>query len=173
MFSKVLVIGCPGAGKTTFARALRDRTGLPLYYLDRLWHKPDKTTVSRDAFDAALTTILQSDRWILDGNYSRTLPRRLEACDTVFLFDLPVETCLTGALARIGTVREELPWVETELDPEFRAWIEAFPVEELPKTMALLEACRGKKEIHIFHSHAESDRFLRTLPPAAEPTTEE
>ena len=35
---RILVIGCPGAGKSTFARALRDRTGLPLWYLDQIWH---------------------------------------------------------------------------------------------------------------------------------------
>lgn len=51
---KILVIGCPGSGKSTFARRLRDRTGLPLYHLDLLWHRPDKTTVSEAEFDAAL-----------------------------------------------------------------------------------------------------------------------
>lgn len=39
---KVLILGCPGAGKSTFARKLRDKTGLPLYYLDMIWHKPDQ-----------------------------------------------------------------------------------------------------------------------------------
>lgn len=45
MFQKAIVIGCPGAGKSTFARILSDKTNLPLYYLDMLWHKPDRTTV--------------------------------------------------------------------------------------------------------------------------------
>ena len=48
MFEKIIVIGCPGAGKSTFARRLRDETGLPLYYLDLLWHRPDRTTAGRD-----------------------------------------------------------------------------------------------------------------------------
>ena len=39
---KVLILGCPGAGKSTFARKLRDKTGLPLYYLDMIWHKPEE-----------------------------------------------------------------------------------------------------------------------------------
>ena len=55
---KVLVIGCPGGGKSTFARALRDSTGLPLYYLDRIWHRPDGSNISRQAFDAQLEHIL-------------------------------------------------------------------------------------------------------------------
>ena len=55
---KVLVIGCPGGGKSTFARALRDSTGLPLYYLARIWHRPDGSNISRQAFDAQLEHIL-------------------------------------------------------------------------------------------------------------------
>ena len=74
---KVIVIGCPGAGKSTFARKLRDATNLPLYYLDMLWHKEDKTNISREEFDIKLNDILKKDKWIIDGNYLRTLEMRL------------------------------------------------------------------------------------------------
>ena len=67
---KIIVIGCPGAGKTTFAQKLREATDLPLYHLDAIWHKPDRTHISRDEFDGRLGEILALDRWIIDGNYS-------------------------------------------------------------------------------------------------------
>ena len=70
---KVLIIGCPGAGKSTFARRLQSLTGLPLYYLDRLWHKPDRTNVTQEAFDRGLAKWLALPAWIIDGDYSRTL----------------------------------------------------------------------------------------------------
>ena len=91
---RVIVIGSPGAGKSTFARKLKDKTGLPLYYLDRIFHKPDKTTVNREEFDQKLQSILQTDRWIIDGNYQRTLPLRFEACTDVFFLDLSLNECL-------------------------------------------------------------------------------
>ena len=81
---KVLILGCPGAGKSTFARKLRDKTGLPLYYLDMIWHKPDRTTITKQEFDAKLSEIIKQEEWIIDGNYGRTLEMRFEECDTVF-----------------------------------------------------------------------------------------
>ena len=94
---KVMVIGCPGAGKSVFARGLRDASGLPLYYLDMLWHKPDQTNISREEFDLQLGKILRRDRWIIDGNYLRTMETRLQSCDTVFLLDFPPSVFPAGA----------------------------------------------------------------------------
>ena len=158
---KILVIGCPGSGKSTFARRLRDLTGLPLYYLDQIWHKPDRTTISRPEFDAALGEILAQDTWIIDGNYSRTLERRMAACDAVFLMDYPTEVCLAGAAARVGQVREEMPWVEEALDPEFARYIEAFAAEQLPRVYELLAQYGEGREIVIFRSREEANAWLR------------
>ena len=69
---RIIVIGSPGAGKSTFARQLRDITGLPLYYLDMIWHLPDRTTITKDEFDQKLMDILKTDTWIIDGNHTIT-----------------------------------------------------------------------------------------------------
>lgn len=159
---KIIVIGCPGSGKTTFAQKLRDKTGLPLYYLDAVWHKPDKTHIPREEFDARMAEILPTDRWIIDGNYSRTIEIRMRACDTVFFFDLPTQVCLEGAAARVGKVREEMPWIETELDPEFKKEIEEFPSKNLQTIYALFEKCSDKR-IVIFRSREEADKFLEEM----------
>lgn len=157
---KILVIGSPGAGKSTFARKLRDRTGLPLYYLDLLYHNPDRTTVSREIFDRKLLDILRQDRWILDGNYQRTIAMRLQYCDTVFLLDYPAEICLAGAEARVGIVREEMPWTEKELDPAFRQAILDYPHKQMPEVCRLLDAYRTDREIVIFKSRAEANAYV-------------
>ena len=157
---RVIVIGCPGAGKSTFARKLRDRTGLPLHYLDRLWHKADKTHIPREEFDGRLADILTEDRWIVDGNYGRTLEMRLRYCDTVFLLDIEPEVCLAGVRSRIGCEREDMPWIETELDPEFQQQIEAFPSHELPGIYALLDRYRPGREVVIFRSREETEDYL-------------
>lgn len=158
---KVIVIGSPGAGKSTFARKLKDATGLPLYYLDLMWHKPDQTNFSKEEFDRKLDDILKKDKWIIDGNYNRTLERRLKECDTVFLLDFPLEVCLSGAEARIGKKREDLPWIETEFDEEFRQWIIDFPKDQLPQIYELIKKYKENKEIIIFKSREEAENYLK------------
>ena len=159
---KIIVIGCPGAGKTTFSEKLRDKTGLPLFYLDAIWHKPDRTHISRDEYDARFAEILALDSWIIDGNYSRTLERRLAECDTVVLFDLPVEVCLDGAISRLGKERYDIPWIDTELDPKLKIEIETFSSKNLPEIYVLIEKYSNKTVV-VFKSRAQADDYIMQL----------
>ena len=156
---RVSVIGCPGSGKSTFSRVLRDKTGLPLYYLDMLYHKPDRSTISMEEFDRKLDEILRRERFILDGNYGRTLDRRLERCDTVFFLDYPTDICLEGIAARRGKAREDMPWIETEPDEEFVRFVERFRSESRP---GIIESLSRFPLVHqiVFHSRDEADRYL-------------
>lgn len=160
---KVIVIGCPGSGKTTFAERLNKRTGLPLYYLDAIWHKPDKTHITREDFDQSLSKILNTDEWIIDGNYNRTIEIRLQRCDTVFLFDLPTEACLQGATERLGTDRYDLPWIEKELSTTFKQSILDFPLNSLPRIYELIDKYNAGKQITIFKSRNDVDNYLKSM----------
>lgn len=160
MFQKAIIIGCPGAGKSTFARKLSDKMHLPLYYLDMLWHKPDRTTVDRNIFDEKLKEIVLKEKWIIDGNYGRTLEMRIQWCEAIFLLDFPVEECLAGAKSRIGKQRVDMPWIETQFDEEFKQWIMDFPKNELPIIYELLDRHKGEKSIYVFHSRADIEDYL-------------
>ena len=160
---KMIVIGCPGSGKSTFARSLRDLTSIPLFYLDMLWHKPDQTTESIEVFEARLMQIVKQDHWIIDGTYLRTLQLRLKECDTVFFLDFPLETCLSGVASRIGKQREDMPWIETEFDEEFKQWILDFTKDQIPEIKRLLKNYQKDKKIVVFKSREELDEFLHVL----------
>lgn len=161
--NKAIIIGCPGSGKTTFAEKLSKYTGLPLYYLDAIWHKPDKTHIPREEFDERINEIFSTPQWIIDGNYKRTIEMRLRQCDTVFLFDLPTEVCLQGATERIGKGRYDMPWIETELDSEFKQFIEEFPETTLPYIYELTDKYKAEKEVVVFKSREDADEFLKGL----------
>ena len=161
---KIIVIGCPGSGKSTFSRALQKRTGLPLFYLDQMNWNPDRTTVEKSVFLERLREAMDREEWILDGNYGSTIELRLQACDTVFFLDYPVEVCLDGIRQRQGKAREDMPWVEGEQeeDADFLTFIRAYPARSRPKVLELL-ARYPDKETHIFLCRSEADAFLERL----------
>lgn len=157
--NKIIVIGCPGSGKSTFSRELHRLTGIPIFHLDQLYWNADKTTVDRSVFQERLAEAMAQSMWILDGNYGATMELRMEACDTVIFLDYPTEVCLEGIRARRGQARSDMPWVESDEDAAFLSFVQQYNTESRPKVMELLHKYSGKN-IFIFTSRDETDRFL-------------
>ena len=160
---KIIVIGSPGAGKSVFSQKLKNLTKLPLYHLDMLYHKKDGTHISKEELEEKLKTIFKEEKWIIDGNYQRTLELRLKECDTVFLLDYSTEICIKGAESRVGTKRDDLPWVEEKLDDEFKKVIIDFSKIKLPEIYRLLDKYKDNKDIIIFKTREESDNYIKNL----------
>lgn len=156
---RVLVLGCPGSGKSSFSRRLRAMTGLPLIHLDNIWWRPDRTHISREEFDRRLVELLQGEAWILDGDYSRTYEPRIRACDTVFFLDFDEEVCLAGTRERLGSFRPDMPWTEREPDPALEAMVRSYRRENRPRLLALLARYQDKRTL-IFQSRREADAWL-------------
>lgn len=161
---RAIVIGCPGSGKSTFSRALRDLTGIPLIHLDALYWKPDRTTVTREEFDEKLNAAMNNESWIIDGNFQRTLETRIERCDTVFFLDIPTDICLDGISSRKGQPRSDMPWVENEdeADSDLEDFVKAFETDGKPFILTLLKKYPDKK-VYKFTSRAEIDKFLYNM----------
>ena len=160
--NKVIVIGCPGSGKSTFSRVLHELTGLPLYHLDLLNWNSDKTTVDKKVFIEKLKNVIAQDSWIIDGNYGSTIELRLKECDTVFFLDYPVDVCIDGVKSRQGKTRSDMPWTETEDDEEFLEFIKNYNSQSRPNVLNLLEQY-SKKEIVVFKSREEADKYLKNF----------
>lgn len=157
---KVIIIGCPGSGKSTFGRKLRDIKGLPLYHLDMMFWNDDKTTVPKEVFVERLKEVMVKPNWIIDGNYSSTMEMRIKECDTVFFLDYPTEVCVDGVKARKGKMRSDMPWLENDNpDEDFIAFINGYNLESRPYVIDLLEKY-SSKNIIIFHSREESQEYL-------------
>ena len=156
---KIIVIGCPGSGKSTVSRALHNKTGIPLYHLDMMYWNADKTTVEKSVFLERLSAVLEKNEWIIDGNYGSTMELRMMVCDTVIFLDYPLEVCLNGIKERRGKPRSDMPWIETEEDSEFIEFIKNYNEQRKPKVLELLKKY-SDKNIIILKSREQADAFL-------------
>ena len=156
---RILIIGCPGSGKSTLSIKLHEITGLPLIHLDLILHRDDGTELNHDEFDVELDQVLKQDEWIIDGHYHRTLSKRIEYCDTILFFDLPVDVCLSNVENRLGHKVGDQDWIDQSYSQEFMDYIRDFHYDQLPKTYELLSHCHDKS-IHIFHSYDDVNIFL-------------
>ena len=97
---RVLVAGMMGSGKSTFARALAARTGLPVIHLDLHYWKPGWVRPSDDEWRERQRALIDGAAWIIDGNYTETLSLRLERAEAVVYLDSPWWLCASRAFVR-------------------------------------------------------------------------
>lgn len=159
MMKRVVILGCAGAGKSTLARKLGEKTGLPVVHLDKLFWHSGWVESTKDEIDEKIFREMQMDCWIMDGNYTRTLPARLQRCDTVIYLDFPRWQCLWGVLKRVvcnyGRVRPDMPeGCPERVDWAFLVWIWNFNKKNRKRYYALLQGLEGK-QVYILKNRKE------------------
>lgn len=168
---RILVIGSGGSGKTTVAREIAARTGLPLIHLDQLFWHPGWMPTPDDEWDRQIRELIVQDRWIMDGNYGRTLPMRLAAADTVVFLDIPRAVCIWRILKRQlrhrGRSRPDVaPGCPERMSWEFLRWVWTYPSRRRPAILERLDAVQAEKQVVILASEREVRRFLEKLRPS-------
>ena len=165
---RVMIIGCGGAGKSTLARALGEKTGLPVVHLDQIWWAPGNWQhLEKEEFDARLLEEMQKPRWILDGNFNRTIEMRLKECDTVIYLDFSRMACLFSWLKRVitnwGHARADMaPGCKEWFDPEMAAWIWNFNKKNRENYYRLLNEAEGIETI-VLKNRRMVKRFLNSV----------
>lgn len=158
-YKKVIIIGCSGSGKSTFARKLAELTSLPLYYLDMLYWKEDCTHISRADFIKKQEEIFKENEWIIDGNFRNTLELRIRECELIFFFDMPAEVCINGVLSR--GKRPDMPCL-LPADGELIDYIKNYNSDCKPLVLSFFLKYPDKKII-TFHSHKDVDDYIQNF----------
>lgn len=160
-YKKIIVIGCSGAGKSTFSRKLHKATGIELFHLDAMYWNKDGTHITREELIEKQKEIFKKDSFIIDGNFRNTLEMRISEADLIFFFDLPTEVCIHGAENREGR-RPEMP-CELPVNKELIDFIKNFNADVKPRILELLE--KFNKKVITFHSHKEADEYIEKISP--------
>ena len=168
---RVIIIGCGGAGQSTLARKLGEKTGLPVVHLDKLFWKPGWEERSREEFDSIMLREMAKETWIMDGNFNRTIGERIARCDTVIYLDFSRAACLLGVLKRIlttyGTVRPDMgEGCPERFDLDFLKWVWNFNRNKREQYYRLLRETthaevvilKNRREVNAFLAKTADDR---------------
>lgn len=168
---RVMVIGQPGSGKSTFARSLGAATGLPVHHMDHIhwmsgWHERPRAEKLR-----MVREVEASDAWILEGGLSATYDERAARADTIIHLDAPVLPRLRRVIVRSirywGRTRPDLPegcperfgWHQTE----FYRFIWRTRHSSREKMLDLKRRFASDKCIVTLRSFREQDAFVHEL----------
>lgn len=156
---RILVIGSPGAGKSTLARRLAERFGLPLIHLDREYFGPGWSMPSKEEWREKVAALAARPEWVMDGNYASTFDLRVPRATAIVWLDVPRWRCMAGVIWRVarnyGRVRPDLgPDCTERLDWSFMRWIWSYPRTMRPKTVRMLARTRPGQSIHVVRSRS-------------------
>jgi adenylate kinase family enzyme len=166
---RVLIIGCPGSGKSVLARRLAAATGLPAVHLDRHFWGQDWTEPPPELWQDRLAALVAAPRWIIDGMYTRTLPLRLDRADTAIFLDFPGWLCLLRVALRavrwFGRQRGDdmAPGCRERLDMPFLLYVARFSRNNRDRVLQALAGFPGR--VLVLRSNREVADFLAGIGP--------
>lgn len=164
MVERIQIMGCSGSGKSTLARNLGVKTGLPVVHIDQLFWKSGWVESSKEEIDGKILNAAAGERWIMDGNYSRTLHHRLKRCDLAVYLDFPRWFCIWSVIRRylqnLGRVRPDMPdGCPEKIDREFLAWVWTYNRNHRKKFLEMLGELPGERVV-ILKNRREVKRFV-------------
>ena len=165
---KILVIGCCGAGKSTFSKKLQAILELELIHLDQYYHKPNWEEPKKVEWEKRVNNLVQKPSWIMDGNYSETMDIRIKNADTIIYLDYPILKCFWRVIKRVfkynGIQRSDMAnGCKEEFDLEFLYFVLMFNIRFRKEILTKLNLVKDKKEVCVFKTDKQADKFLAQI----------
>lgn len=167
---RVTIVGPSGAGKSTMAREIGKIFDLPVFHMDQLFFEPGWIEKSKEELEKEVGHIIQTnDKWVIEGNYSQTLPSRMAQSTHVIFLDYPrylyVYRVAKRLLTTYGSVREDMaPGCPERVDSAFLRYVWSFKTKRRNHLLETIHSNLSEKcELIIFKNSADCKRYITKL----------
>lgn len=159
-----MVVGKSGSGKSVFSDKLSKATGIKVVHLDKLYYNPDwSLAYTKDEFTDIINKIIQEDKWIIDGNYSRTMDARVSRADVIVFFNTSPLLSIYYVIKRTLLPNDGAP--DKHKGMKEKVSLKLFKQILTYPTKTVMEKISQNKNsrLHIVKNHKEAEDLLNTL----------
>ena len=169
---RILIIGNGGAGKSTFSKILGSKLNLKVYHLDKLFWKPNWEKRDNEEWRLMIEELSRKDKWIIEGNYTRTIEARALRSDLIFFFDYAPALCVYRIFKRsvqskfLNKRRDDIADGCRERFPdwEFIRFVWRFNKASRPRIYSILEEINyDKNNLIIFNNRRKFNQYVNDL----------
>lgn len=164
MYNRISIVGGSGSGKSTLCNILSKELGLPAIHLDAINYEPNWVEIDKAERDNMILSKAQDDKWVIDGNYNKTLKERFDKADLIIWLDYSTLKQLHGILKRYFTTRNserpEIPGCKERLEPEFIKYVLTYNKKKRPVILDYLKDV-PKEKVLIFKHQKDLNAWLK------------
>lgn len=162
--NRIAIIGGSGSGKSTLTKILSKELDIPAVHLDAINYKADWVEINKKERDEKILSKANEEKWIIDGNYNKTLKNRLDKADTIIWLDYSTFTHLKGITKRAIKMykkdREEIPGCKERINLEFIKYVVTYNRKKRPEVINILKGVSEDKLL-VFRKQRDLNKWIK------------
>ena len=162
--NRISIIGGSGSGKSTLSTILSKELNIPATHLDAVNFNSNWEHIDPQKRDSIIISKANEEKWIIDGNYNKTLKERVSKADLVIWLDYSSFAHLKGIMKRLFKnfykEKPELPGCKERFNFTFLKYTITFNKKRRPEIEKILQDV-PEENLLIFKKQKDLNNWLK------------
>lgn len=164
MYKRISIVGGSGTGKSTLADILSKELNIPAIHLDAINFNSNWTEIDKKERDKKILEKANEEKWIIDGNYNKTLKERFDKADLIIWLDYSTFAQLKGVLKRYFKMhnmeRPEIPGCKERIKFDFIKYVATYNKKKRSAIVDYLNKI-SKDKVLVFKKQKDLNNWLK------------